>query len=132
MSDQKNLRLAARQHAKALVHVAQRIAAAVSPVAARRAAGQANSIVRKILHALEKADTTSAIEPAVAEDVKATIDALGEVVRDAITPRGYLLMIFGEGRVDYVTNAVRDDVVALMREFIQAHEKGRQAERTPT
>jgi hypothetical protein len=132
MSDSKNLRLAARQHAKALVHVAQRIATAVSPLAARRAAGQANSIVRKILHALEQTDTTSAIEPAVAEDIKATIDSLGEVVRESITPRGYLLMIFGEGRVDYVTNAVRDDVVALMREFIHAHEKGRQTERTPT
>lgn len=132
MSDSKQLRLAARQHAKALEHVARRIASAVSPVAARRAAGAANSIVRKILHALEQADSTSAIEPTVAEDVKAMVDSLGEVIREAVTPRGYLLMIFGEGRVDYVTNAVRDDVVALMREFIQAHEKGRQTERTPT
>lgn len=132
MTDTKQLRLAARQHAKALAHVAHKIATAVSPLAARRAAGHANSILRKILHALEQADTTSAIEPKVSDELKATLDSLGEVVRDAITPRGYLLLVFGEGRVEFVTNAVRDDVVALMKEFIEAHEKGRQQERTPT
>lgn len=132
MTDTKHLRLAARQHAKALEHVARKIALAVSPLAARRAAGMANTILRKILVALEDADTTSAIEPKVADEVKELIDSLGEVIRDQVRPRGYLLLLFGEGRVDYVTNAVRDDVVALMEEFITAHKKGRQSERTPT
>lgn len=132
MTDTKQLRLAARQHAKALAHVAHKIATAVSPLAARRAAGHANSILRKILHALEQADTTSAITSSVDPEISTTIDSLAEVIQDATRPRGYLLLVFGEGRVDYKTNAVRDDVVALMKEFIEAHEKGRQQERTPT
>jgi hypothetical protein len=78
-----------------------------------------------LLASVEKASGT--IEDTVAQDLEAPMQALDEVIRETIEPHGFCLLVFNiediGGRINYVSNAVRDDICVAMREFIAAHEE---------
>ena len=58
----------------------------------------------------------------------AMMNALADVLDDAFTGHGFMLMVFDlethSGRMNYISNANRDDMIAALKEFI-AHSEGR-------
>lgn len=71
----------------------------------------------------------------IQEDLRALMNALATVIREAVNPdgekrNGFCLLVFpfgqptGEHRCNYICNADRDDMIATMREFI-ARAEGR-------
>ena len=72
------------------------------------------------------------IDDQVVEGLKASMQALGGVIRDTIAPRAYCLLVFepddvgnAGDKLAYVSNANRDNVCEAMRQFIVAHEKSK-------
>ena len=68
----------------------------------------------------------------VSADLEASMQALGDIIRDTIAPRAYCLLVFGPDGVGkagdelaYVSNANRDDICEAMRQFIVAHERSK-------
>lgn len=67
--------------------------------------------------------THGPIDPKYREKMRAVAEALDDVFR----PAGFALLIFPlnephEGRVNYISNANREDMLAAMKEFIARNE----------
>lgn len=68
------------------------------------------------------------IDETVAEDLEAPMQSLAEVIRETVAPYGFALLVFSldddsGDRMNYVSNAMRDDICVAMRQFIAAHEE---------
>ena len=94
----------------------------------------------KMAHFVGDDKAVGTIGDKVAEDLKASMQALGDVVKETIAPRAYCLLVFGSDdllvvgpdgvgkagdELAYVSNANRDDICEAMRQFIVAHEKSK-------
>lgn len=65
-----------------------------------------------------------AIEPAVAAQMKGVGNAIGEALEG--TGYGFALLVFpfgdSDGRMNYISNSNREDMLVAMKEFIASHE----------
>jgi len=72
----------------------------------------------------------------IKSDLYEKMNGLAKELSIFFKPYGFSLLVFdfqskGEGRMNYISNAKRDDMLAAMKEFIAKHE-GRLADSTQT
>ncbi len=66
----------------------------------------------------------------VQPELEDSMQNLGKVLDDVLEPLGYALLVFDQDEADegatlnYVSNCLRDEIVAAMRQFIEAVEGG--------
>lgn len=129
MSATARRRYAAAQ-ARDLLKVARTLAEPASTERMTQNAVNAQVLVNRIVWALTVGEErpSGTISPTVQPDLQDPMQALSEVIADALPGKGFALLAWDwsnepGGRMNYVGNAVRDDIVVAMREFIAAHEE---------
>ncbi len=69
------------------------------------------------------------ISELIPDELSIVMESLAGVIRENIEPAAYALFVFGRsergGQLAYVSNAERDDLAQVLREFIVAHETGK-------
>jgi hypothetical protein len=71
------------------------------------------------------------IEP-LPEDLEKPMIEIAKILADTFKPYGFSLLVFDmndSGRMNYISNANREDMLTAMKEFIAVHE-GRRPEMT--
>lgn len=58
-------------------------------------------------------------------ELKKLMNALGKDLKNIFLPHGFTLLVFdygNNGRMNYLSSANREDMIAAMKEFIAVHE----------
>lgn len=129
MSTSQRRRYAAAQ-ARDLLKIARTLIEPASTERMTQNAVNAQVLVNRIVWALTAVDDkpSGTISPKVQPDLQDPMQALAEVILDALPGKGYALLAWDwsdepGGTMNYVSNALRDNIVVAMREFIAAHEE---------
>lgn len=126
MSDPSTQRRQARQDARDLIKVAQEIVTTVDAKRARDLAIAASKLAGTIRGRLASAADwhDDAIRATVADGLEPVLQAYAAQLSEDLPGVNFSLIVFHDGLLNYVSNAVRDDVVAALREFVAAHDAG--------
>lgn len=121
-------RRGARQKARQLVEIARAIVGTVDAVHARHLSQQADQLAGEIRLALAKAHDPKGdvIKHTVADGLEPILQAYAAQLREDLPGIGFALLVFHDGLTNYVSNCVRDDIVAAMHEFISMHDLDKQ------
>ena len=83
----------------------------------------------KMAKLVMNAGPTESITELIPDELSTVMESLAAVIRENIDPAAYALFVFGRsergGQLAYVSNAERDDLAQVLREFIVAHEAGK-------
>ena len=88
-----------------------------------KALARAGGYLARIRTTVQQDPVSAAISPHTHDD--ATMQSVADVLQQVFDGLGFALLVFefGEGgRMNYVGNALRDDICLAMREFITTHE----------
>jgi len=80
----------------------------------------------KMARLVANAEPSETISDLIPDELTITMESLAQVIRESVDPAAYALLVFGRdhagGQLAYVSNADRDDLCQVLREFIVAHE----------
>lgn len=121
-------RRGARQKARQLVELARAIVGTIDAERARQLSQEADKLAGEIRLALAKAHDPKGdvIKHTVAQGLEPILQAYAAQLREDLPGVGFALLVFHDGLTNYVSNCVRDDIVAAMHEFIAMHELDKQ------
>lgn len=84
---------------------------------------QAGGYMARIRTTVQRDPVSTEISPHTHDD--ATMQSVADVLRSVFEGLGFALLVFEfgpGGRMNYVSNALRDDICLVMREFVATHE----------